>query len=60
MPEHITYMSSYYGRNPLFPNSAIIVAKRDKNTDEISQWVSMGLKNRKQLKTISTENWGEF
>ncbi len=40
MSEHIIYMSSYYGRNSLFPNSGVIVvAKRDENTDEILQLV---------------------
>lgn len=39
MSEHIIYMSSYYSRNPLFPNTGVIIAKRNENTAEIFQLV---------------------
>ncbi|PMC38590.1 hypothetical protein CJ195_09025 [Bacillus sp. UMB0899] len=36
---YVIYMTSYFRRNPLFPNSGVIVAKRDKMTIEILEKV---------------------
>ncbi|TXC92796.1 glycosyltransferase family 77 protein [Metabacillus litoralis] len=37
--DHVVYMTSYFGRKPLFPNSGVIVAKRDPMTFEILEKV---------------------
>ncbi|MBS4176690.1 putative nucleotide-diphospho-sugar transferase [Lederbergia citrea] len=37
--EHVVYMASYFGREPLFPNSGVIVVKRDPKTFEILEKV---------------------
>jgi hypothetical protein len=36
---HLVYMTSYFGRKPLFPNSGVIVVKRDPKTLEILEKV---------------------
>nr|WP_263325974.1 putative nucleotide-diphospho-sugar transferase [Neobacillus sp. Marseille-Q6967] len=36
---HVVYMTSYFGRKPLFPNSGVIVVKRDPRTYEILEKV---------------------
>ena len=37
--DHVVYMTSYYGREPLFPNSGVIVVKRDPQAYEILEEV---------------------
>ncbi|GHH99568.1 hypothetical protein AM1BK_31110 [Neobacillus kokaensis] len=37
--DHLVYMGSHYGRDPLFPNSGVIVIKRDPLTEELLQEV---------------------
>ncbi|QED46215.1 putative nucleotide-diphospho-sugar transferase [Cytobacillus dafuensis] len=37
--DHVMYMTSYFGRDPLFPNSGVIVVKRDPKSMEILEKV---------------------
>ncbi|MBU8879965.1 hypothetical protein BGM26_13350 [Bacillus sp. FJAT-29790] len=37
--DHLVYMTTYFGRSPLFPNSGVIVVKRDPRTLEILEKV---------------------
>lgn len=47
--DHVMYMTSYFKRKPLFPNSGIIVAKKDPRTIEILEEVWKYQKKRRRV-----------
>ncbi|WP_052342844.1 putative nucleotide-diphospho-sugar transferase [Bacillus sp. EB01] len=45
---HVVYMTSYFGRDPLFPNSGVIVVKRDPAALEILEHIWKFKKKRRK------------